>query len=123
MNDMYIKVVPELFTADRDSWRSTCEAMVSQMVSQIERHVDYVAGCEIVEIKEDNDGSGDGWISVKNWLPGDGERCLMSMECDGIRVVEIGLFADSTWFWKNFPLQYWKVIAWKPWPEPYKGGI
>lgn len=119
-DDMYIKVIPELFTADRDSWRSTCEAMVSQMVSQIERHVDYVAGCEIVT-EEDNDG----WISVKDRLPKDKTRCFITIQHDDLKTVEDGLFVDNTWFWTNAPLQHWTVIAWKPWPKPwskpYKG--
>lgn len=61
------------------------------------------------------------WISVKDRLPKDKTRCIMTMQHDDLKTVEEGLFVDNTWFWQNFPLQHWTVIAWKPWPEPWEG--
>lgn len=61
------------------------------------------------------DMENDGWISVKDRLPREGENVLVTEEFDGARKVVGGMYYSGSPYWRNH------VIAWMPKPEPYTG--
>lgn len=62
------------------------------------------------------------WIPCSERLPEHGERYLISV-LDGInRRTTVAPYLPRCKAWAmNGRMAYWKVIAWMPLPEPYKG--
>lgn len=63
------------------------------------------------------------WIPCSERLPEHGGRYLISV-LDGInRRTTVASYLPRCKAWTmTGRMAYWKVIAWKPLPEPYKGG-
>lgn len=79
-------------------------------------------GCTQNDSKYEPDN---GWIPVSERLPKyDGEMYLVTDYCEQINRRRIHVsycYVNREGFWSDVPMGY-KVIAWMPLPDPYKGG-
>lgn len=64
------------------------------------------------------------WVPCSERLPEhDGEKYLVTLYSDRINVVSVRIsycYMNRDGFWSDVPVGY-KVTAWMPLPEPYKG--
>jgi len=84
----------------------------------------FVAGIEQVLEALPSAQQGQRWIPVSERLPEyDGEKYFVTYYAETIGRTRLGIsycYANREGFWSDIPLGY-KVIAWMPLPEPYKG--
>lgn len=80
------------------------------------------------ESRDINVHNNDGWISVEDRLPEEGEKCIITDKYgyvhDGI-IYDYAYDKDKNPSFHRWDDEYWQcfrpdVIAWQPLPEPYK---
>ena len=89
-----------------------------------ERYDDVIAWAQYpAPYKGDGSPTDELWTPCSDELPEEGAKCFVTCDDGRTRFVKEDEFVDKDMLFETDLLGWGKIVAWMPFPEPYKGRV
>lgn len=89
-----------------------------------ERYDDVIAWAQYpAPYKGDGSPTDELWTPCSDELPEEGAKCFVTCDDGRTRFVKIDEFVDKDMLFETDLLGWGKIVAWMPYPEPYRGRV